>query len=354
MEKKLLTVGELARQVGLTVRALHHYDAIGLLSPSLRTASGARRYGKQDIIRLHRIQAMKQLYYPLPVIRSTLDDTSADPLECMRLHLRSLELKAEQARKLCDELQYHLTEISEAQAPTFAKWLDSLEMAAIYKNQLTQPEVLTIRKPKGIDGRQLDANWQTMIEMVGSAMHAGVEPDSTQAHALAWEWIRLVIAKTSNAATLEVKLRAIQMRDARAQAIVGITTPMMDWIAQAIAHARTALFAKYLTPTQTENLQARQLSAMTNMERWTNLTAKAQDRFNAKTSPKDPVVLSLAGEWQQLFRESYCGDDTEMERRIRTAFANESDLMLGVGVTAELVAYMHEAITCLQYAKTHG
>ncbi len=77
----LLKIGELAKSAGMTVRALHHYDTIGLLSPSLRIASGARRYGKPDLIRLHRIQALKQFAYSLAEIRAALDDPDLDPLE---------------------------------------------------------------------------------------------------------------------------------------------------------------------------------------------------------------------------------------------------------------------------------
>jgi DNA-binding transcriptional MerR regulator len=47
-----MKVGELARRTGLTVRTLHHYDEIGLLSPSARTESGHRLYGQADVLRL--------------------------------------------------------------------------------------------------------------------------------------------------------------------------------------------------------------------------------------------------------------------------------------------------------------
>ena len=56
-----MRIGELAKRAGLTVRTLHHYDSIGLLSAASRSPSGFRSYGKSDIIRLHRIQALKQL-----------------------------------------------------------------------------------------------------------------------------------------------------------------------------------------------------------------------------------------------------------------------------------------------------
>ena len=47
-----LTIGALAKRTGLTVRTLHHYDQIGLLSPSGRTDGGYRLYSDADILRL--------------------------------------------------------------------------------------------------------------------------------------------------------------------------------------------------------------------------------------------------------------------------------------------------------------
>ena len=50
-------VGALAELTGLTVRALHHYDHIGLLTPSGRSSSGHRLYNADDVARLYRIRS---------------------------------------------------------------------------------------------------------------------------------------------------------------------------------------------------------------------------------------------------------------------------------------------------------
>ena len=55
----MLKVGELAARAGLTVRTLHHYDSIGLLSPSARTDAGYRLYDRDDVARLQQIQALR-------------------------------------------------------------------------------------------------------------------------------------------------------------------------------------------------------------------------------------------------------------------------------------------------------
>ena len=56
----LLKIGELARLTGLTIRTLHHYDSIGLLSPSARTQAGYRLYQHGDLDRRHRIMALRK------------------------------------------------------------------------------------------------------------------------------------------------------------------------------------------------------------------------------------------------------------------------------------------------------
>jgi len=73
----LLTVGELARRCGLTVRTLHHYDAIGLLKPSVRSAAGYRLYDRANIECLHRIQALHQLGLSLTAIGDALSGPQA-------------------------------------------------------------------------------------------------------------------------------------------------------------------------------------------------------------------------------------------------------------------------------------
>jgi MerR family transcriptional regulator, thiopeptide resistance regulator len=67
-------VGEVATATGLTVRALHHYDEIGLVTPSVRTSGGHRLYTGQDLIRLYQVTAMRQLGLSLEQIGDLLTE----------------------------------------------------------------------------------------------------------------------------------------------------------------------------------------------------------------------------------------------------------------------------------------
>lgn len=67
-----LTVGQVARLHGVTVRTLHHYDEIGLLSPSARTPAGYRLYQGEDLERLARIVTYRRLGFPLQQVASLM------------------------------------------------------------------------------------------------------------------------------------------------------------------------------------------------------------------------------------------------------------------------------------------
>jgi DNA-binding transcriptional MerR regulator len=79
-----LTVGRVARLAGVTVRTLHHYDEIGLLSPSERSGTGYRRYDDRDLERLQHILHYRDLGFSLEEIAEILDDPQADSVAHLR------------------------------------------------------------------------------------------------------------------------------------------------------------------------------------------------------------------------------------------------------------------------------
>ena len=80
-------IGALATASGLTVRALHHYDSVGLLTASGRTAAGHRIYSAQDVARLYQTQFLRRLDLSLAEITRALDDPDWDIREAIRLHV---------------------------------------------------------------------------------------------------------------------------------------------------------------------------------------------------------------------------------------------------------------------------
>jgi MerR family transcriptional regulator, thiopeptide resistance regulator len=95
-----VNVGEVARLAGVTVRTLHHYDRIGLLTPSERTTAGYRRYTPSDLDRLHRILVYRELGFPLEEVATLLDAPDADPAAHLRRQHRLLRNRLERTQAM--------------------------------------------------------------------------------------------------------------------------------------------------------------------------------------------------------------------------------------------------------------
>ena len=87
---------EFAKRAGVTIRALHHYDRLGLLKPSGRTASGYRLYSDRDLVRLEQIVALKFIGFPLSQIRDLLNRKDLDVADALRQQRRIMVGKREQ------------------------------------------------------------------------------------------------------------------------------------------------------------------------------------------------------------------------------------------------------------------
>lgn len=93
-------VGELAEATGLTVRTLHYYEQIGLLTASERSAGGHRLYAAADVERLYRICVLRRLGLPLADIGRSLDDPAWNLRAALGRHLADLDARIETSRRL--------------------------------------------------------------------------------------------------------------------------------------------------------------------------------------------------------------------------------------------------------------
>lgn len=98
------TVQELARLAGVSVRTLHHYDAIGLLRPGHRSDAGYRLYGRAQLLRLQQILFFRELDMPLADIARQIDAPDFDPARTLRAHRRTLEERLGRLHRLLHTL----------------------------------------------------------------------------------------------------------------------------------------------------------------------------------------------------------------------------------------------------------
>ncbi len=96
------TVKEVSRLTGVSVRALHHYDAIGLLKPAVVTEAGYRLYDEPALERLQQILLFRELEFPLKEIKAILESPSFDRGKALEQQITLLTLKKEHLENLID------------------------------------------------------------------------------------------------------------------------------------------------------------------------------------------------------------------------------------------------------------
>ncbi|UOR11298.1 MerR family transcriptional regulator [Halobacillus amylolyticus] len=97
-----MKVKEVAELVGISIRALHHYDNIGLLTPQETTEAGYRLYSNKDLETLQQILFFKELDFPLKKIKEIITNPDFDQKEALQLHRKML---LEKRRRLDNMIQ---------------------------------------------------------------------------------------------------------------------------------------------------------------------------------------------------------------------------------------------------------
>jgi MerR family transcriptional regulator, thiopeptide resistance regulator len=138
-------IGELAQATGLTVRTLHHYDHLGLLSPGMRTESGHRCYTGEGVRRLHTIVAMRSLGISLEQIGGLLDGAQ-DPIDMFRRQLEVVEERVRQAVDLRCRLLDLLESLSRNVEPTTQQLLQLIEETVTMNEPLTAQQFVELNE----------------------------------------------------------------------------------------------------------------------------------------------------------------------------------------------------------------
>ena len=189
------TVKQVAKASGISVRALHHYDEIGLLQPEIGP-NGYRYYGQEELLRLQRILFYRELGVALAEIRRMLDDPAFNTRAALLQLRQRVEAEIDRRRDLARTIERTLALI-DAGKPLNAQHLFdgvSPEKQAAWEAELTDrygdPAAGAIRQsrdahaalsPAGmIDFRaEIDAIHASFVTLIGS----GLAPGSDQAQA---------------------------------------------------------------------------------------------------------------------------------------------------------------------------
>jgi DNA-binding transcriptional MerR regulator len=137
-------IGDLARTTGLTVRTLHHYDQLGLLSPAARSDGGHRCYTDDDVKRLHRIVALRSLGISLEEIGLLLDGRD-DPLGLLRRQLDIVDERIRHAVGLRARLVSLLQGLNRRVEPSTEQLLALIEETVVMNEPLTPERIAELK-----------------------------------------------------------------------------------------------------------------------------------------------------------------------------------------------------------------
>ncbi|WP_171074877.1 MerR family transcriptional regulator [Nonomuraea basaltis] len=192
MDERCWKIGDLAAATGLTVRALHHFDRIGLLVPALRTPAGHRVYTDGDVRRLYRILALRQLGIPLAQIAESLDGDPDGLGSAVRAQLACVERTIEAQRHLRIRLTALLQAILRATEPSIDQLIEAME-ALVQANDFT-PEQLAQAKQRHLEPGFPDrfAEWQRqgaeIVAELQTHIEGGTDPADPAVQQLARRW----------------------------------------------------------------------------------------------------------------------------------------------------------------------
>ena len=238
-ESRVWKVGELAAATGLTVRALHHYDRIGLLSPRERTDSGYRLYGSDEVRRLYQIVALRRLGLSLEDVSRVLIGEDADARDTIERHLAALEREMEIHEQLRYRLRRLLDAVSHAEETSPNEYVDILEVMSLHENYYTPEQLAQLeerRKEFGEEGiKKAEQEWADLIAAVEKEYEAGTDPAAPKMQELAKKWQSLIEAFTGGDPGIRASLQKMYETEGPEKASRGMVKPeVMDYAMRAI------------------------------------------------------------------------------------------------------------------------
>lgn len=194
-----MTVKEVADLVGISVRTLHHYDDIGLLTPAHVTESGYRQYSDDNLAQLQQILFFKELGFPLKAIRDMMNSPAYDQLEALELQFRMLQekrVKLDQMIRTMEKTIQHakgerdMTHKEKFEGLDFSHNPYEQEARERWGNQAVDRSKARMEKLTKAEQEEMKQRWDDLYRRM--AIIRETPPASEEAQALIAEWYELL------------------------------------------------------------------------------------------------------------------------------------------------------------------
>lgn len=239
MTPRTWKVGDLAKQTQLSVRTLHYYEEIGLLSASERTESGHRLYTEADIERLQRILSLRGLGFSLEDIQQCLDQPEYELAPLIDLHIARLESEMALQQRIHQKLTMLRRRLRDEGSIPVTQFLETMEAITMLDNYLTPEQVKAVHTAHQEDAEAnrfaIRQQWQDLFAAMQTHIDAGDDPTSPPVQALAAKWRALVETSTKGDKALAASVAKMYQESPEARARAGMTTEVWEYASKALA-----------------------------------------------------------------------------------------------------------------------
>ena len=323
---RLYRVQEFAELAGVTVKALYHYDRLGLLKPG-RNSAGYRMYAGRDLERLEQIVALKFLGIPLKQIQAVLDRAALALPQALRMQRRAIEEKqallgrAIRAIRAAEEALEPGKPADPAILKRIIEVIDMQDDIEVMKKYYSTAEAWEQRRRFHEEGPSPE--WKELYRDVIASL--GEDPAGEKAQALADRWLALSVrawggdpeVQTSNITAWmdrehwppSMKRRLAEFR----------LEEVMDFIQQAAWFSRR----KYFSPEAWAKMSAMRKQTAEDFSRTWQARLDLFHDIEAVLSedPGGEKGQALAARWLGLL-DTTCGGDPEIKAGILRAWAD--------------------------------
>ncbi len=189
-----LSIGQVAKRIGISVRTLHYYDEIGLLHPKGRSESGYRYYNRESLLRLQQILFFRELGFELAQIAEILSKPNYNPIQALKQQRKLLQMK----RERLDALIAHVDEILQGGHEMDFRAFDKTELEKKMECYRREAEECYGNTPEFAESERRTKNysrkdWEEIeqeAEKIFSAFAAlrGHSPDEEEVQQLVRQW----------------------------------------------------------------------------------------------------------------------------------------------------------------------
>lgn len=213
-----MTIGEVAKKMGVTVRTLQYYDKEGLLSPSAASEGGRRLYTNKDLVMLHQIISLKSLGFSLDDIKYNLLslETPIDVANTLTKQANNIKEKIEQLKDSLKAIEQLKEEVLQMEVVNFKKYADVIVNLQMKNNsyylikQFDDDTLDHIRcRFNKKSGLKFIDRYNRLCDEIMELQKAGVSPESDKCQCIVKEYWDLIIEFTNGDASMLSKLMEV-------------------------------------------------------------------------------------------------------------------------------------------------